>query len=102
MKRVAWSVVALFVISILLAPASALLAGEKTHSMKGEVVSVDLEKNMLTFKDEKGESKTAPVMGKAMEAFKTLKAGDKVMLTCADNEAGAHQGISDIKKEEKK
>ncbi len=97
MKRFAPMMLALFVAVVLLAPITTILAGGKSHEAKGEVVSVDLEGKKLTFKNEKGEDQTAPVMGKALETLKTLKAGDKVTLTCADNEKGEHQGISEIK-----
>ncbi|PYQ10221.1 MAG: hypothetical protein DMH00_11670 [Acidobacteria bacterium] len=97
MKRLAMLVCAFFVTAVMVAPLTALLAAEKTHDLKGEVVSVDLQGKMLTFKTETGESKTSPVMGKALDALKTLKAGDKVILTCTDTETGEHQGISAIK-----
>jgi len=97
MKRLAFFVCALFVAAVVAAPVAAVFAGEKTHEVKGEVVSVDLEGKTLTFKDETGQNKTAPAMGKAIDSLKTLKAGDKVILICTDNEKGEHQGISAIK-----
>ena len=96
MKRVALVVCALFVIAVVVAPVTVLLAAGKTHDMTTQVVSIDLEKKTITFKDDKGANQTAPVIGKALEALKTLKAGDKVTLTCTDNEKGEHQGISAI------
>jgi hypothetical protein len=65
--------------------------------VKGEVVSVDLTAKTLTFKDDAGTSKTVPATGKALDSLKTLKAGDKVVLTCTDNDKGEHQGVSAIK-----
>jgi len=97
MKTPAVKVCALVVAALILASVAPLLAAGKTHEMKGEVVSVDLTGKMLTFKDEKGENKTAPVLGNAADMLKTLKAGDKITLTCQDNEKGEHQGISAIK-----
>ena len=93
MRKVALLVCMLFVVALV----SPLMAGGKTHGLKGEVVSVDLEGKKLTFKDDKGQEQTAPVMGKALETLKNLKAGDKVELTCTDNEKGEHEGISAIK-----
>jgi len=61
----------------------------KTHEVNAEVVSVDAEKNTITIKGEK-ENKTAPVDAKAAGALKTVKAGDKVTLTCWDNAKGEH------------
>ena len=101
MRKLALPVCALFVAALILASATPLMAGEKsqnkTHNMKGEIVSVDTEGMQITFKDEKGEEHTSPVMGKALETFKTLEPGQKVLLTCTDNEKGEHQGISKIK-----
>jgi hypothetical protein len=56
-----------------------------------------MEAKTVTIKDDKGEPKTAPVMGKAIESLKTLKAGDMVTLTCQDNEKGEHEGVTAIK-----
>ncbi len=61
----------------------------KTHEVTAEVISVDAEKNTITIKGEK-ENKTAPVDAKAAGALKTVKAGDKVTLTCWDNAKGEH------------
>jgi len=98
MRRLALLVVLGFVAAVLSAPLSTVLAaGGKHHDVKGEVVSVDLTAKTLTFKDEAGESKTAGVLDKAQKTLETLKAGDKVVLTCSDNDAGEHLGISAIK-----
>ena len=98
MKRFSSIVSAIVVAALVLAvPATAFAAG-KTHDMKGEVVSVDAKAKTMTFKDEKGESHTAPLMGNAVNEAKTLKAGDKVSVTCQDSEKGEHQGIKAIKK----
>jgi hypothetical protein len=64
----------------------------KTHEVTAEVVSVDAEKNTITIKGEK-ENKTAPVDAKAAGALKTVKAGDKVTLTCWDNAKGEHEKV---------
>ena len=97
MRRLALPVCALFVAALLIVQVTPLLAGEKTHEMKGEIISVDAAGMKITFKDEKGEEHTAPVMGKALESFKNLQPGQKVKLTCSDNDKGEHQGVSDIK-----
>ena len=84
---------------LLLAPASTVVAKHdgKTHSMTTEVVSTDTAAKTITIKDENGETKTAPVLKKAVSKLSDLKAGDKVTLTCLDNENGEHQGVSAIK-----
>src|SRR5262245_11161330 len=97
MRKLAIWVCALFVAAALAAPVTMVLAGEKTHDVKGEVVSANADGKTLTFKDETGQSKTVPAMGKAIDALKTLKAGDHVVLTCTDDERGGHLGVTAIK-----
>lgn len=72
------------------------IAPAKTHDVTAEVVSVDAAKNTITIKGEK-ENTTAPVEGKAIAALKTVKAGGKYVLTCRDDEKGAHQAVTSIK-----
>ena len=97
MRKAMLFVIAALVASFILGQVTLVRAAGKSHDITTQVVSVDLEKKTITFKNDKGENQTAPVMGKAAESFKTLKAGDKVVLTCTDNEKGEHQGISVIK-----
>jgi hypothetical protein len=68
----------------------------KTHDVTTEVVSVDSVKNTITLKGEK-ENTTAPVEGKALAQLKTVKAGEKVTVTCRDNDKGEHQAVTNIK-----
>jgi len=70
----------------------------KSHVVEGEVVSSDFKAKTLTVKVS-GEEKTVPVHGKAVSRLKTLKAGEKVSLTCMDNDKGEHQFVSAIKLE---
>lgn len=79
-------------------PAAALAGDGKTHDMKAEVVSIDAKAKTITVKDEKGENHTAPLMGKAIEEAKHLKAGDKITATCQDNAKGEHEGVTSLKK----
>jgi len=72
-------------------------AAKKTHDMKVTVVSVDATAKTMTVKTDTGEEKTAPVMGKAINKMKDVKAGEMITVTCLDNDAGEHQGITDIK-----
>ncbi|HYS78854.1 MAG TPA: hypothetical protein VEO94_08440 [Candidatus Dormibacteraeota bacterium] len=53
--------------------------------------SVDLEAKKITFTDDTGTNMTAPVLAKAMASLKKVKAGDKVTLTCQDNDKGDHR-----------
>jgi hypothetical protein len=82
------------------APAKATAAEKapavKTHEVTAEVVSVDAVKNTITLKGEKGNN-TAPVEGKALASLKSIKAGEKVTVTCRDNEKGEHQAVTEIK-----
>lgn len=71
---------------------------DKNHKLTAEVVSVDTAAKTITIKGADGKEMTAPVEGKAAESLKDLKAGDKVELTCRDNDQGAHQAVSSIAK----
>ena len=103
MKRLIVLACAAFVAVMMLAPASTLSAKAakqakgKFHSMTATVESIDVEGKQITIKDEKGESKTAPVLQSALASLKTVKAGDKVKVTCKDNAKGEHEGVSAIK-----
>jgi hypothetical protein len=68
----------------------------KTHDLTAEVVSVDAAKNTITIKGEK-ENTTAPVEGKAIAALSTVKSGAKYVLTCRDDEKGAHKAVTAIR-----
>jgi len=70
----------------------------KHHVVEAEVVSADATAKTITVKVN-GEDKTVPVHGKAAARLKTLKAGEKVALTCADNDKGEHQYVTAIKVE---
>jgi hypothetical protein len=74
----------------------AAAATEKTHKVAAEVVSVDTMKNTLTIKSTDGAEKTVPVEGKAITTLKALKPGEKVDLTCRDNDKGEHQAVTAI------
>lgn len=76
------------------APAHTAMAG-KTHAVEAEVVSADNAKHTLTIKGDK-ENKTVPVDHKALASLKTVKAGDKVTLTCWDNAKGEHVKVTAI------
>lgn len=75
--------------------AAAAAPAGKTHDVPAEIVSADVEKKTLTIKGEK-ENKTVPVDEKAVASLKTVKAGDKVTLTCWDDEKGQHQKVTAI------
>jgi hypothetical protein len=78
------------------APAKAAMAG-KSHEVQAEVVSADPAKSTLTIKGDK-DNKTVPVDKKAWASLKTVKAGDKVTLTCWDNAKGEHVKVTAIAK----
>ena len=76
-------------------PAKPAAAAAKTHVVEAEIVSADVTAKTLTIKGETGD-KTVPVDAAAAAELKSLKAGDKVKLTCRDNEKGEHQGVTHI------
>jgi len=81
------------------APAKQATAAEKTHTVEAEVVSADAAAKTLTIKGD--PNKTVAVDASAVGSLKDLKAGDKVKLTCRDNEKGEHQAVTKIAKETK-
>jgi hypothetical protein len=86
----------IMVVSLLVQATPAMAAG-KTHDVNGTVVSTDAAGKKITYKDESGTSITVPVLDKAVGTLKTLKPGEKIVMTCQDNENGDHEGISAIK-----
>jgi len=97
MKKLALLVLAAFLAVSVLGHVGSAWAAGKTHNLTGTVVSVDVDGKKITFKDDTGTSMTVPVLGKAVGTLKTLKADQKVTLTCQDNEQGDHEGVSAIK-----
>ncbi len=100
MRKAALCMAFLFVALIALPMAGE--GGEKkavgpTHDMTATIVSVNLEAKTISFKTAEGKEMTAPVLEEGMGALKKAKAGEKVVLTCLDDEAGSHKGVSDIK-----
>ena len=81
-----------------LSAAPAFAGTGKTHKETAEVVSVDAQAKTITMKDAKGEVHTAPVMGEAVAQLSTVMAGEKVTVTCQDDEKGEHKGVIAIHK----
>jgi hypothetical protein len=77
------------------APATATKPAAKTHVVEAEVVSADATAKTLTVKTDKGEQ-TVKVDAAASSHLKTLKAGEKVKLTCRDNDKGEHEAVTHI------
>jgi Cu/Ag efflux protein CusF len=63
----------------------------------GEIVSVDAMKKSVTFRNEQGENVTWPVDGAAVASLKTVKTGEKVMISYAVDANGAPKAITAIK-----
>ncbi len=97
MRKTAWLVCAVFAAALMLVQAHPASAAGKTHNMTATVVSVDVQAKKITFLDDTGSNMTAPVLDKAIASLKKVKAGDKVTLTCQDNDKGDHEGVSAIK-----
>jgi FtsP/CotA-like multicopper oxidase with cupredoxin domain len=97
MRKLLLLVLAACVVASFSALPSPALAAGKTHDMAGTIVSVDTAGKKITFNDDTGTSMTVPVLDKAVGSMKNLKAGQKVTLTCQDNDNGDHEGVSAIK-----
>ena len=86
----------------LAAPAPAAAASKEapkttTHEMTVTVVSMDAKAHTLTVKDDAGKEMTAKCMEGAVKEMSSVKAGEKVSLTCKDNAKGEHLGVVAIK-----
>jgi hypothetical protein len=79
------------------APEAVKPVAVKATEVVGEIVSADVAKKTLTFKNEKGESVTWPAEGKALESLKLAKAGEKVTIAYRANEKGEPQAATEIK-----
>jgi hypothetical protein len=69
----------------------------KTHEVTVEIVSVDIDKNAITIKDETRDEHTWRVEGKAIADLKHLKPGDKVIITGLESGKGDDLSVILIK-----
>lgn len=88
---------AVLMVSLIAAQLNPVVAGGKTHDVSATIVAVDAQGKKITFQDDAGATSTAIVMEKAVESLKSVKAGDKVVLTCKDSDAGTIEGVIAIK-----
>ena len=76
----------------------AAFAGDfKFHDVDGTFVSADKKTNMFTIKLEDGTTSTGKAEGNAIKALKGLKQGEKVVVTCKDDDKGEHLAATEIK-----
>lgn len=90
--------IATFLVAAVALAQGPVQTGAKTHSVAGEVVSTDANANTITVKLETGETFTAPVDQGVATQLASLKSGDKVTLTCRDNDKGEHLVVQISKK----
>lgn len=84
-------------LAILALPALAAAGGFKYHEVKGTFVSGDPKTNEFTIKFDDGSTSTGKAEGKAIKQAAALKPGDKIELTCKDNDKGEHLAATQIK-----
>jgi hypothetical protein len=72
------------------------------HEVSGEIVATDEFKRTVTFRNDKGESLTWSVEGKAADNLKNLKPGEKVRITYRADDMGEPKAATVIKKAESK
>jgi Cu/Ag efflux protein CusF len=92
------SLLAVVLVAGLLVATGTALAQMKSSTVTGVVVSVDTKGKALTFKTDDGVNVTLPAEGGAIKALDDVKAGERVELTCRDDDTGAHQAITAIAK----
>src|SRR5262245_46367235 len=73
-------------------------AAPQMTPVNAEFVSYDAKKKTMTVKDDKGQTSSAKLEGKAVGAATRLhlKGGDHVMVTWRNNSKGEHQAITDV------
>jgi hypothetical protein len=84
-------------LALSLATGVVLAQSAKSHDVTASVVKSDASAKTLTVKVDDKEL-TLPVEGDAVNQLKEIKAGDKVTLSCRDDESGAHKAITKITK----
>lgn len=81
-----------------LGSSAVMAASYKYHDVPLTVVSVDAKAKTLTGKTDDDKESTSKVEGAAaLKKLASLKAGDKVTVTCKDNEKGDHLAVTAIK-----
>ncbi|NWG12544.1 MAG: hypothetical protein HXY20_03315 [Acidobacteria bacterium] len=70
---------------------------DKTQKLTAEIVSVDPMAKTITIKVANGESKTATAVDKAAIYIRSLKPGNKAILTCRQDEKGEIKDITKFK-----
>jgi hypothetical protein len=85
------------IVAALTLPALALAANYKYHDLDGEFVSADTKTNTFMVKFDDGSTSSGKAEGAAAKSLGTLKAGDKITITCKDNEKGEHLSATAIK-----
>ncbi len=88
---------AVLLTGLIAAQSSPVKAAGKTHDVSATIVSVDVQAKKITFQDDAGATNSAPVLDKAVESLKSVKAGEKVILTCRDSESGGIEGVIAIR-----
>ena len=72
----------------------------KQHDEHMVFVSADTAKKSVTLKGGDGKESSGPLLNDAaVKAVAMFKAGDKVVVTCDDNDKGEHVGVSRIAKD---
>ena len=84
-------------LAIAVLPLAALAGTFKYHDVSATFVSADAKANTFTVTLDDGSTTTGKAEGPAVKALAGLKAGDKISMTCKDNEKGEHLAATAIK-----
>jgi translation initiation factor IF-1 len=82
-------------LAIVVLPVAAL--ADSSHDVNATFVSADAKNKIFTVKLEDGTTSTGKAEGNAAKQLADLKYGDKVVVTCKDNDKGEHVAATDIK-----
>lgn len=84
-------------LAIVAMPVVALAGSFKYHDVSATFVSADTKASTFTVKLDDGSTSTGKAEGEAVAMLAKLKAGDRVSVTCKDNEKGEHLSATAIK-----
>ena len=84
-------------LAIAVLPLAALAGTFKHHDVNATFVSADAKAHTFTVTLDDGSTSTGKAEGAAIKALAGLKAGDKISMTCKDNEKGEHLAATAIK-----
>lgn len=86
-----------FAMALVTLPLAAMAGGFQYHDVTATFVSADTKSNNFVIRFDDGSTSSGMAEGSAAKMLGSLKAGDKVSVTCKDNDKGEHLSATAIK-----